>query len=140
MILEWERDGRAQRYSLRLDARTTLGRSTDCDVVLTEATVSRRHAEIYGQGGTFYVRNLSRTNGVAVEYQYRITGIGYGEQAVLPIGARLQLGTVWLRSEPALVTLRLRCPGPCGKVVEVPPSGFCPHCGTALATADTFVG
>ena len=120
MILEWEVDGRAQRYSLRLDARTTLGRSTDCDVVLTEATVSRRHAEIYGQGGTFYVRNLSRTNGVAVEYQYRITGIGYGE--------------------PALVTLRLRCPGPCGKVVEVPPSGFCPHCGTALATADTFVG
>ncbi len=140
MILEWEVNGRQQRYSLPPDAQTTIGRSDGCNVVLTDATVSRRHAEIYARNGMFYIRNLSRTNGLALEHQYRTIRLAWGQEAPLLPGARLQVGTVWMRSEPALVALRLRCPGPCGKVVEVPPSGFCPNCGTALATADTFTG
>ena len=140
MLLEWEADGRKQSFVLPSNGRTTLGRSADCAVVLSHPTVSRQHAEISSQASTCSIRNLSRTNLVFLEHQGQITRLGYGQEAVLPAGARLYLGSVEVQAKPALPTLRLRCSGPCGKVVEVPRSGFCPHCGTALATADTFVG
>lgn len=140
MLLEWEVDGRQQSFALPSDGRTTLGRSAECTVVLSHPTVSRQHAEIYAQAAGFSIRNLSRTNLVFLEHQGQVARLGYGQQTTLPAGAHLYLGSVQVRSKPALPTLRLRCSGPCGKVVEVPRSGFCPHCGTALATADTFVG
>ena len=43
-----------------------LGRSRDCDVVLDDANVSRRHAEVRPSGGSWIVRDLGSTNGVKV--------------------------------------------------------------------------
>ena len=43
-----------------------LGRSRDCDVVLTDSNVSRRHAEIRAEGNGWTVRDLGSTNGVRV--------------------------------------------------------------------------
>ena len=59
---------------LRVDGRTTIvgstgaviGRSRECDVVLDDANVSRRHAELRPSGGAWIVIDLGSTNGVKV--------------------------------------------------------------------------
>ena len=43
-----------------------IGRMPGCDVVLADANVSRRHAEIAPAGGGFVVRDLGSTNGTKV--------------------------------------------------------------------------
>ena len=139
MILEWTLNGQTQSHWLSPGARATVGRSSDCTITLGHPTVSRNHAEIYAQAPAFYIRNLSQTNPIVVEYYGGTTQLGYGQQSALPVGGRLHLGQIDVEIREA-VTLRVRCPGPCGKVVAVPASGFCPNCGTALATADTFTG
>ena len=63
--------GRAQ---LRYEGRATLlgsegvvlGRSRDCDVVISDENVSRRHAEVRPSGGAWIVRDLGSTNGIRV--------------------------------------------------------------------------
>src|SRR5205823_13650084 len=42
----------------------TIGRSRDCDVVLNDAGVSRRHAEVRPSGQGWTVADLGSTNGV----------------------------------------------------------------------------
>jgi hypothetical protein len=59
---------------LRIGGRTevlgsggaVLGRSRECDVVLDDVNVSRRHAEVRPSGGSWTVRDLGSTNGVKV--------------------------------------------------------------------------
>jgi hypothetical protein len=43
-----------------------LGRSRDCDIVVDDVNVSRRHAEVRPSGGSWTVRDLGSTNGVKV--------------------------------------------------------------------------
>jgi predicted component of type VI protein secretion system len=43
-----------------------MGRSRDCDVVLDDANVSRRHAEVRPSGGSWIVNDLGSTNGIKV--------------------------------------------------------------------------
>jgi hypothetical protein len=72
------RRGKAQ---LRHDGRTTLlgaqtvviGRSKDCDLVISDENVSRRHAEVRPSGGAWVVHDLGSTNGVKVNGR-RING------------------------------------------------------------------
>jgi predicted component of type VI protein secretion system len=65
----------------------TLGRSRECDVVLSDANVSRRHAEIRPAGGAWVVEDLGSTNGVKVNGR-RVDGA-----VQLNAGDRLELGT-----------------------------------------------
>jgi Protein of unknown function (DUF3662)/FHA domain len=44
----------------------TLGRSREADIVLDDANVSRKHAEVRPSGGSWTVRDLGSTNGVKV--------------------------------------------------------------------------
>jgi hypothetical protein len=44
----------------------TLGRSRDADIVLDDANVSRKHAEVRPSGGSWIVRDLGSTNGIKV--------------------------------------------------------------------------
>ena len=44
----------------------TLGRSREADIVLDDANVSRKHAEVRPSGGSWIVRDLGSTNGVKV--------------------------------------------------------------------------
>ena len=115
----------------------TIGRGQDCGIVIEDQTVSRLHAEVFAQGPGYAVRNLSRTNPVLLEHYGSVVRLEWGQHAPLQPGTRLRLGQAEIAASQPL-SLRVRCPGPCGRVVEVPPSGFCPHCGTALATADTY--
>src|SRR3954468_8450225 len=46
--------------------RIVIGRSRDCDVTLEDPNVSRRHAELRREGGTWVVADLGSTNGVKI--------------------------------------------------------------------------
>src|SRR5205814_4968919 len=54
------------RRTVLSGARVVMGRSRDCDVVLDDPNVSRRHAELRRQGDTWMVADLGSTNGVKV--------------------------------------------------------------------------
>jgi len=77
----------------RLDAPATLlGRSRQCDVVINDPNVSRRHAEVRREGDGWVLVDLDSTNGVLVNGQEV-------RRAALADGDRLQFGTTGLRFE-----------------------------------------
>jgi len=92
-----------QRGTARLiiDGRTAIigssgaviGRSRECDVVLDDANVSRRHAEIRPSGGSWIVLDLGSTNGLKVNGR-RIDGA-----QSLKSGDALELGSSRLTFE-----------------------------------------
>ena len=72
----------------------TLGRSRDCDIVLSDANVSRRHAEVRpAAAGTWTIADLGSTNGVLLNGR-RIAG---GE--LLTPGDSIVLGTAAIAFE-----------------------------------------
>ena len=92
------RRGRAQlrhegRAILLGSSGALLGRSRECDVVIDDENVSRRHAEVRPSGGAWIVRDLGSTNGVKVNGQ-RITGA----QSLRP-GDRIEIGLSTLTYE-----------------------------------------
>jgi hypothetical protein len=65
----------------------TLGRSRDCEIVLDDVGISRRHAEIRPSRGGWTIEDLGSTNGVVVNgHEIR------GAQALQP-GDRVELGS-----------------------------------------------
>ena len=70
-----------------------IGRSRECDVVLSDQNVSRRHAEVRPSGGSWIVKDLGSTNGVKVNGR-RIQG----PQSLKP-GDTIELGTSTIRFE-----------------------------------------
>jgi hypothetical protein len=47
--------------------RAVLGRSRDCDIQLSDANVSRRHAELRQEGASYWIVDLGSTNGIEVK-------------------------------------------------------------------------
>ena len=90
-----EPDHRRGAARLRYEGKTgvlrpsggVIGRSRDCEVVLSDQNVSRRHAEVRPSGGKWIVKDLGSTNGVKVNGR-RITG----PQSLKP-GDTIELGT-----------------------------------------------
>jgi predicted component of type VI protein secretion system len=86
---------------LRFEGRTTvlgtsgavIGRSRDCDVVVEDPNVSRRHAEVRPSGGSWTVRDLGSTNGIKVNGR-RVDG-----PQSLRAGDSIELGTSRLTFE-----------------------------------------
>jgi pSer/pThr/pTyr-binding forkhead associated (FHA) protein len=66
----------------------TIGRSRDCDIVLDDSNVSRRHAEITPGGQGWRIQDLGSTNGV------RVNGRQVEGPHPLESGDRVELGTV----------------------------------------------
>ncbi len=71
----------------------TIGRSRDCDIVLTDSNVSRHHAEIAPSGQSWLVRDLGSTNGL------RVNGRRVEGPHPLEHGDQLEVGTVPVRFE-----------------------------------------
>ena len=71
----------------------TIGRSRQCDVVLSDANVSRQHAELRPRGGSWVLSDLGATNGVVLNGR-RIEAV----EVVKP-GDRIELGTSLLTFE-----------------------------------------
>ncbi len=64
-----------------------IGRSRDCDIVLDDAGVSRRHAELREDGGRWVIEDLGSTNGVYVNGHQL-----HGPHALQP-GDRVEVGS-----------------------------------------------
>ena len=67
-----------------------IGRTTESDLVIDHKSISRRHAEIKKEGGTFTLYDLGSANGI------KVNGELY-EQSALRRGDIIQLGHVHLR-------------------------------------------
>jgi hypothetical protein len=70
-----------------------IGRSRECDIVLDDSNVSRRHAEISPSGRGWLINDLGSTNGV------RVNGRTVDGPHPLEGGDRIELGTVDVRFE-----------------------------------------
>lgn len=64
-----------------------LGRSRECDVVLDDSSVSRRHAQLRPQGEKWTLEDMGSTNGV------RVNGSPVRAPRVLQTGDRIELGS-----------------------------------------------
>ncbi len=64
-----------------------LGRSRDCDIVLEDSSVSRRHAELRPRGSAWTVEDLGSTNGV------RVNGLAIHGAHHLQSGDRIEMGS-----------------------------------------------
>ncbi len=73
-----------------LHASARIGRSSTCDLVLTDDSVSRRHAEVALRGGVCVVRDLGSCNGTWVNGRAV-------QRARLRRGDELQLGETVIR-------------------------------------------
>lgn len=80
-------EGARKGSSITLGEKATLGRSSDCDVQLKDAELSRFHAEIRLDRGRYYVRDLGSSNGTLVNGE-RIA------EKELSDGDRIQIGGV----------------------------------------------
>jgi hypothetical protein len=72
--------------------RVLLGRSRECDVMLSDPNVSRRHAEVRSEGGRWVVADLGSTNGIKLNGR-RV------DSAPLEPGDRITLGLTDLTFE-----------------------------------------
>jgi hypothetical protein len=94
---------RAPRALLTVEGRRLLlppsggvvGRSRDCDVVLTDTGISRRHAQIRPGGAGWEVEDLGSTNGVLVN------GVAVTGRRALRSGDLIEFGSTEARFELA---------------------------------------
>ena len=88
-------DHRRRTAKLRIGSQTAilgpqggvLGRSRECEVVIDDANVSRRHAEIRPSGASWTVRDLGSTNGI------KVNGRRVDAPQSLKPGDTIELGT-----------------------------------------------
>jgi hypothetical protein len=73
----------------RVRGSAVLGRLPECDITLNDPSVSRRHAEVVEDGGTWTITDLGSTNGVKVNGERVVSG-------TLSHGDRIELGSVRL--------------------------------------------
>jgi pSer/pThr/pTyr-binding forkhead associated (FHA) protein len=74
---------------LRLSEKTpaAIGRHSSCELVLRKDDVSRRHAEVFFEGGEYRLRDLGSTNGTFLNGQ-RVEG-----SAALGAGDKIEIGS-----------------------------------------------
>lgn len=75
------------------DAAVVIGRSPECDIVLDDPNVSRRHAEVKVVNGSYAVSDLGSTNGT------RVNGIAVTLERALRDGDIIGLGSHDIRFE-----------------------------------------
>jgi pSer/pThr/pTyr-binding forkhead associated (FHA) protein len=84
-------DARAPRLALPSAASVTFGRSRDCDCVVADPTVSRRHASLRLHDGAWLLRDLRSANGTLVN-GWRVL-----EEVEVRPGDRVTFGAVTYR-------------------------------------------
>ncbi|GAC1350262.1 MAG: hypothetical protein NVSMB27_31100 [Ktedonobacteraceae bacterium] len=93
------RDGEMAGQSFVLDRPViTIGRGSECDVAINDASISRRHAQVLRQANGNYVQDLASRNGTKVNDQPLLT------PRLLQVGDIVCLGNV--RLEYALTSLQ----------------------------------
>ncbi|HVN38188.1 MAG TPA: FHA domain-containing protein [Myxococcota bacterium] len=88
-------------YPLRSEVHVvTLGRSHECDVVIPDRSVSRRHALIKREGTRFLVLDAGSSNGTSINGRNVLTR-GAGPPSPLAPGDTLRLGSLEFTFAPA---------------------------------------
>ena len=93
--LEQARALHSKRAQLVLDGRPlsvpvkggTIGRSRNCDIVLSDIGISRKHAELRPSGESWTIADLGSTNGL------RVNGVTVTGSQRLESGDRIELGS-----------------------------------------------
>src|SRR6185436_5834154 len=67
-------------FLIQGDAKTVIGRDLDCDIVLDDDRVSRRHAHLIFVDGAWWLADLDSKNGTTLQ------GLPVGEAAPCPDG------------------------------------------------------
>jgi pilus assembly protein CpaF len=97
MIITIRQEDGAPRMVDLAGAEALIGKHADCQVVLADPKVSRRHARVAERGGRFFVEDLGSTNGT------RVAGRAVQGEMPLEEGAELEIGPFWVsvaRSAP----------------------------------------
>ncbi len=88
------REPRTPALALPVGSTVTLGRSRGCDCVLTDPTVSRRHACVRYRDGSWWLRDLGSLNGTYVN------GCRVLDEVEVRAGDRVSLGATTYRLRP----------------------------------------
>ena len=89
--LRWAVQGKDEIRPLAAE-ELRIGRGTENEIVLPDFSVSRRHAVIRNEGGSWFVQDLMSTNGIQVN---RVPG----KRALLKAGDRIKVGIFELEVE-----------------------------------------
>jgi pSer/pThr/pTyr-binding forkhead associated (FHA) protein len=89
----WE--PRLPRLALPAGSKVTLlGRARDCDCVLNDDTVSRQHAALRHEDGSWFLRDLRSSNGT------RVNGSRVLDEVEVRPGDRVMFGAMSYRLAP----------------------------------------
>ena len=84
-VIEVREPGKSARRVSVTGAPMRIGRAPECELVLKDNQVSRRHARLQARGGVLVLTDLGSTNGTRVN-GHRVT------EVVLGVGDRIQVG------------------------------------------------
>jgi hypothetical protein len=94
VVVEVREPGRAARRIPVSGAPIRIGRAPECELVLKDSRVSRRHARLHARDGVLVLTDLGSTNGTRVN-GHRVT------EMVLGAGDRIEIGDTRLVVEAA---------------------------------------
>ncbi|MEO8274110.1 MAG: DUF3662 and FHA domain-containing protein [Chloroflexota bacterium] len=94
IVIEVREPGRSARKVQLSGAPTRIGRAPECELVLKDSRVSRRHARLQARDGVLVLADLGSTNGTRVN-GHRVT------EVVLGAGDRILIGDTNLLVEAA---------------------------------------
>ena len=72
----------------RRTEKTKMGRHPECDICIDSQFISRFHAELYFDAGTWWIKDLESANGVFVNSE-RISCAQLNDQSILKLGQRI---------------------------------------------------
>lgn len=85
IVIEVREPGRSARRVAMTGAPMRIGRAPECELVLRDSRVSRRHARLHARGGVLVLTDLGSTNGTRVN-GHRVTEVVLGQ------GDRIEVG------------------------------------------------
>jgi pilus assembly protein CpaF len=95
MIITIRQEGGEARTVDLAGAEALIGKHADCQVVLADPKVSRRHARVAERDGRFFVEDLGSTNGT------RVAGRVVKGEMPLDEGTELEIGPFWVSVAPS---------------------------------------
>jgi pSer/pThr/pTyr-binding forkhead associated (FHA) protein len=95
MKLEWHDNGRKQEKIVTREIPVIIGRSYECDIVLSDPYVSRHHAVAGYEEGSLVLRSMNSRNPITVNDSVELSS---GETCVLREGDAFMVGQVKLET------------------------------------------
>ncbi len=111
VTVEWLSNGHKRKKQIEDGQRVTIGRHPECDIILGDPHVSRRHASIYFRDGAFHILNLSRTNPVILNDRWILAD---DLETHIKPGDNLTVGLVRLQITLSKITAGLKASAPLG--------------------------